>query len=101
MRKKEKAIEVIAIKRRNRKIEKDLGKKNTRNKNKINIDLEMTNRNIQINNAMIKNRKRSIKKNGNDQDKEIDIKKNANMIDRENINEIIDVENDIRLFIDK
>jgi hypothetical protein len=50
---------------------------------------------------MIKNRKRSIKKNGNDQDKEIDIKKNANMIDRENINEIIDVENDIRLFIDK
>jgi hypothetical protein len=46
MRKKEKAIEVIAIKRRNRKIEKDLGKKNTRNKNKINIDLEMTNRNI-------------------------------------------------------
>jgi len=44
--KKEKVIEVIAIKKRNRKIEKDLGRKNTRNKNKINIDLEMTNKNI-------------------------------------------------------
>lgn len=51
----------------------------------------MTNKNIQINNVMIKNRKRSIKKNGKGQDKEIDIKKNANMIDKENIKEIIEV----------